>query len=202
LVQPAVPHAKMTRVSVPWSNIITGAVAFAGIGYGARLSAKRETLSWTRDQRLKAYVELLTAFEKCHGAFQDLAKVMKDLDYPADVRDNATVSELVADWRKWYDEIDRCIAFADLVGSERLMDNRAQVSPGWRWVQMALIIDVRQGTPTRPKEWESVSGKTSRGERTVQNMLRADLNRVDSFEQRISDVLWMLRRKLRHPRGY
>jgi hypothetical protein len=52
------------------------------------LSGKRETLNWTRDQRLKAYVELLTAIDKCYAAFNELAKIMKELGYPIDVRDN------------------------------------------------------------------------------------------------------------------
>jgi hypothetical protein len=75
-------------VSFPWSTVITGVIAFAGIGYGAHLSGKRETLNWTRDQRLKAYVELLTAIDKCYAAFNELAKIMKELGYPIDVRDN------------------------------------------------------------------------------------------------------------------
>jgi hypothetical protein len=202
LVQPAVHHAKMNRVSFPWSTVITGAVAFAGIGYGAHLSAKRETLNWTRDQRLKAYVELLTAIERCYSAFQTLAAIMAVLDYPADVRDDAKASEAVEDWRKWYDEIDRCLTFAGLVGSERSIDNRVLIDHAWRSYQMALVIDVRQGTRTNREEWESVSRKTYGGERTLQNMLRVDLDRVNSFGQRMSDGLRRLRRKIRNPRAY
>jgi hypothetical protein len=184
-------------VSFPWSTVITGVIAFAGIGYGAHLSGKRETLNWTRDQRLKAYVELLTAIDKCYGSFKELAEIMKELGYPADIRDHPRARSAIDNWNKWYDEIDRCLAFADLVGSERFIEYRPRVDYGWRSYQMALIADVVQGKPTRQEEWESVSGRTRSGERSVRETLRGDLGRIDSFGQRVSDALWPLRRRFR-----
>ena len=89
-------------MSFPWSTVITGVIAFAGIGYGAHLSGKRETLNWTRDQRLKAYVELLTAIDKCYAAFKELAEIMKELGYPIDVRDNPKVRNTIDNWNKWF----------------------------------------------------------------------------------------------------
>ena len=47
---------------------------------------------------------------------------MKELGYPIDVRDNPKVRNTIDNWNKWYDEIDRCLAFADLVGSERFIE--------------------------------------------------------------------------------
>ena len=184
-------------MSFPWSTVITGVIAFAGIGYGAHLSGKRETLNWTRDQRLKAYVELLTAIDKCYGSFKELAEIMKELGYPADVRDHPRARNTIDNWNKWYDEIDRCLAFADLVGSERFIEYRPRVDYGWRSYQMALIADVVQGKPTNQEEWESVSGRTRSGERSVRETLRDDLGRIDSFGQRVSDALWPLRRRFR-----
>ena len=184
-------------MSFPWSTVITGVIAFAGIGYGAHLSGKRETLNWTRDQRLKAYVELLTAIDKCYGAFKELAETMKELGYSIDVRDHPKIRNAIDNWYKWYDEIDRCLAFADLVGSERFIEYRPRVDYGWRSYQMALIIDVVQAKPTRQEEWESVSGRTVEGERSIRQTLRADLDRIDSFGQRVSDALWPLRRRFR-----
>jgi hypothetical protein len=56
------------RYSMTWSTVvpavITAGAAFLGVGFGARLSKSRETLNWTREQRLKAYTELLGAIEK------------------------------------------------------------------------------------------------------------------------------------------
>jgi hypothetical protein len=188
-------------MSFPWSTVITGVIAFAGIGYGAHLSGKRETFNWTRDQRLKAYVELLTAIDKCYGAFEDLAKIMKELSYPSDVRDLPKVRNAIDSWNKWYDEIDRCLAFADLVGSERFIEYRPRVLYGWRSYQMALIVDVVQAKPTRQEEWESVSERTVNGESSIRDTLRADLDHMDSFEQRASDALWSLRRRFRKMRN-
>ena len=184
-------------MSFPWSTVITGVIAFAGIGYGAHLSGKRETLNWTRDQRLKAYVELLTAIDKCYAAFKELAEIMKELGYPIDVRDNPKVRNTIDNWNKWYDEIDRCLAFADLVGSERFIEYRPRVDYGWRSYQMALIIDVVQAAPTKQEEWESVSGRTVKGEKSIRQALRADLDRINSFGQRVSGALWPLRRWFR-----
>lgn len=115
-------RAKLALVSFPWSSVITGAVAFAGIGYGANLSGKRETLSWSRDQRLEAYVELMTAIETCYGAFHSSGDYDR-LRSPAGARHDAKVRKAVKDWRKRYDEIQRRLAAADMVGSERFMDN-------------------------------------------------------------------------------
>jgi hypothetical protein len=186
---------------VTWTTVVpslvTAAVAFVGIGYGAHLSAKRETLNWTRDQRLKAYVELLTAIDNCYGAFKKLAEIMKELDYPADVRDNPKVQDSLNDWRKWYDEIDRCLAFADLVGSERFIEYRPRINFGWRSYQQALLIDIVRRVETKPEEWESVSGRTAKGEISVLHTLRTDLNRIDSFGQKVSDWLWSFRRWVR-----
>jgi hypothetical protein len=177
-------------------SLITAVVAFVGIGFGSRLSGRRETLNWTRDQRLKAYVELLTATNKCYGAFQKIADTMKELDYPADVRDNPKVNEAIEDWRKWYDEIDRCLAFADLVSSERFREYRPRINYGWRSYQQALIIDIVRGTPTKREEGESVKNRTADGKLSVRNTLGPDLTRIDSLSQRASDRLWPLRRRL------
>jgi hypothetical protein len=70
---------------------------------------------------------------------------MKELGYSIDVRENSKVRDTIDNWYKWYDEIDRCLAFADLVGSERFIEYRLRVDYGWRSYQMALIIDVVSG---------------------------------------------------------
>jgi hypothetical protein len=122
---------------------------------------------------------------------------MKELGYPIDVRDHPKVRNAIDNWRKWYDEIDRCLAFADLVSSEWFIEYRPRVDYGWRSYQMALIIGVVQATPTKQEEWESVSGQTIEGEESIRQTLRADLHHIDSFEQRVSDALWPLRRRFR-----
>jgi hypothetical protein len=183
---------------VTWNTIVTLLVtAFLGTAFGARLTSNREKLNWTRDQRLKAYVELLTAINNCYDTFKKLAESMKELGYPADARDNLKVQESLDDWRKWYGEIDRCLAFADLVGSEHFIEYRPRIDLGFRSYQQALIIDIVRRVETRPEEWESVSGRTVRGEISVRHTLRADLNRIDSFGQRVSDWFWSFRRWVR-----
>jgi hypothetical protein len=187
-----------------WSTVapslITAAVAFAGIGFGSRLSGRRETLNWTRDQRLKAYTELLTAIDNCYDAFGKIAAIMSLRNYPAKVPDDPNLSGAIDDWRKWYDEIDRRLPFADLVSSERFIEYRSRIKPGWRSRQMALINNIKLGTPTQPEEWESVHRKTIGGQASIQHTLRADLTRIDSNWQRMSDRLWPLRRQLRRIR--
>jgi hypothetical protein len=116
------------------------------------------------------------------------------LGYPIDVRDNPKVRNTIDNWNKWYDNIDCCLAFADLVGSERFIEYRPRVDYGWRSYQMALIIDVVQAAPTKQEEWESVSERTVKGEKSIRQALRADLDRINSFGQRVSGALWPLRR--------
>jgi hypothetical protein len=62
---------------------------------------------------------------------------------------------------------------------------------------MALIIDVVQATPTKQEEWESVSERTVKGEKSIRQALRADLDGINSFGQRVSGALWPLRRRFR-----
>jgi hypothetical protein len=56
--------------------ILSAATALIGVGYGASLSGRQDTLNWTREQRLKAYADLLGAIENCYEAFTLIAAAL------------------------------------------------------------------------------------------------------------------------------
>jgi hypothetical protein len=63
-----------------------------------------------------------------------------------------------------------------------------------RWL---LLLTLFQATPTKQEEWESVSERTVKGEKSIRQALRADLDRINSFGQRVFGALWPLRRWFR-----
>jgi hypothetical protein len=182
-------------------SLITAAVAFAGIGFGSRLSTRRETLHWTREQRLKADAELLTAVDACYSAFNELAALLAVLEYPKTALVEGKVSKAVAAWRKGCDEIDRCLPLVELVASERLIEYLPRIRTGLRTHHLPLVTQVIQGEDLDTGEWEHLSRVTFGALRDVRWALRLDLVSADSFTQKASDRLWWFHRTLRRVIG-
>jgi hypothetical protein len=176
-------------------SLITAAVAVGGILIGSLLTGRRETINWTRDQRVKAYAELLTAVDNCYQAFSKLAIRVLELEYAASAREDPQVKDALDDWRKWYREIDRRLPLVELVASERFIEYLPRFS-GWRSHQLAPVIDLVHAKGMRPQEWESVHRRTIGDMGDVRRALRADLIH-DSLGQRVSYVFWWFRRRLR-----
>jgi hypothetical protein len=89
-------------------TVLAAVAALAGVFYGARLTNHRESTNWTRDQRLKIYVDLLKAVEECYGAFTLLCAVfsLRDYDFEKIKVDKLEVDKLLADWDHWYGQME------------------------------------------------------------------------------------------------
>ena len=165
-------------MSFPWSTVITGVVAFAGIGYGARLTRHREDYGWTRDQRLKAYADLLTAIDQCYSAFTLVAASLVLHKYDPEARKDPRVREAIADWGNGDSAIDRCLPLAELVSSEHFAPYLLYISLGLRSRHRMLLMQLDYAGKVNVQEWESVSRMTHGEIREVRRKLRADLARM------------------------
>lgn len=165
--------------NVPLSSLITAAVAFLGIAYGARLTGHRETLNWTREQRLRAYSELFTAIDNCYSAFTLLAATLVLHGYSPDAISDLRVKSAIDDWGKWDAEIDRCLPLAELVASERFGAYlTGGISLGLRTRHRILIMQLTHATKIDPQEWEHVARSTHGAMREIRWRFRGDLTQV------------------------
>jgi hypothetical protein len=167
-----------------WSSVvaavITAGAAFIGVGYGARLSTRSETTSWTREQRLKAYIELLNAVEKCYEAFTLIAASLSLVKYGETVRTDPKIINTSAEWGKWDEEIDRFLPQAELVCSESLWPYITYIRLGIRSRQRMLLMKLTYGQEISEKEWEFVSSKTHGDILEIRRRLREDITHIDS----------------------
>jgi hypothetical protein len=159
--------------------LISAGAAFSGVGYGARLSAKRETLNWTREQRVKTYAELLASIENCYAAFTLLAASLSLARYAPDVREDPKVISTIADWGKWDAEIDRCLPYAELIASKSIEPYVMYIRLGLRSRHRVLIMKLSYGQEIDPAEWKSVSSMTHGEILEIRRRFRADITHVD-----------------------
>ncbi len=166
-----------------WSSLITTLIAagagILGVGYGSRLSRGDETLSWTRDQRLKAYVELLGAIEKCYEAFTLIAACLDLAQYEESARVDPKVRGTLAEWGKWMEEVDRCLPQAELVCSQHLQPYVIYLRLGLRSRQRMLLMKLDYGQGVNQEEWKFVSSKTHGEILEIRQKLRDDITYLD-----------------------
>ncbi|MFC7713072.1 hypothetical protein [Micromonospora lupini] len=67
------------QILVP--SIVAASAALLGVRYGAKANESRESLNWIRDQRLKAYADVLDAVDRCYSAFRLINSALKIEDY-------------------------------------------------------------------------------------------------------------------------
>ncbi len=146
------------RCSMTWSTavpaIITAATALLGVGYGARLSTGRETLSWIRDQRLKAYTELLQAIEKSSEAFDLIIGGLRSTNYNENARQDPKIANAITEWLKRDDEINRYLSQAALVCSQEIESYLTHIRLAPRKVQRLIIVELSSDGEIDERKWE------------------------------------------------
>lgn len=166
-----------------WSSIVpaivTAAAAFLGVGYGARLSTSRETLNWTREQRLKAYTELLRAVEKCYEAFTLIAASLNLAKYSENARQDPKIINTVMEWGKWDAKIERCLPQAGLVCSIKMQPYIMYSRFALRSRHRVLLMKFSYGQEINREEWESVSSMTHGDILEIRRRLREDITHID-----------------------
>jgi hypothetical protein len=177
--------------------VITAGAAFLGVTYGAHLSKSRETLNWAREQRLKAYTELLRAIENCYEAFTLIAASLDLAKYNESVRKDPKVTNTSLEWGKWDEEIDRHLPLAELISSRHNQPYITYIRHGIRSRHRTLLMKLAHGQELDRKEWESVSSMTHRDILEIRRRLRGDITYVDSEPSHLASLL-LRSRMMRH----
>jgi hypothetical protein len=169
--------------NMAWNSLIVALIAAAagllGVGYGARLSRGGETLSWTRDQRLKTYLELLSAIEKCYEAFTLIDASLNLAQYKESAKQDPRVRGSIAEWGKWDEATDRCLPQTELVCSRHLQPYVMYLRLGLRSRQRMLLMKLDYGQGINPEEWKFVSSKTHGEILVIRQKLRDDITYLD-----------------------
>jgi hypothetical protein len=190
------------RYSMAWGTvvpaIITAGAAFLGVGFGARLSKNHETLNWTREQRLKAYTELLGALEKCYEAFTLIAASLSLAKYDESARKDPKIINTATEWGKWDTEIDHYLPQAELVSSRDLQPYVMYIRLGMRSRHRVLLMQLAYGQEINRKEWESVSSMTHGDILEIRRRLRGDITHIDPAPSFLDPI--MLRWRVTHRR--
>lgn len=201
--------------STIFSTVVTASVALVGVGYGARLSGRRETLNWTREQRLKTYTDILTAVENCYHAFTLIAVGLEIREYKPGASQDPGVAANIADWDKWSAEIDNRLPAAEMVASKSLDPYIASIRLGLRSRHRVLLMKLHWGKdPIDGKERKAVSSMTHREILDIRRRFRDDVTHVDPAPTRFRSAVqrvttwWpkrraklMMRREGEQPRG-
>ena len=186
------------RYSMAWAAtitaIITAGAALFGVAYGARLSTKRETINWTREQRLRAYAELLGAIEKCYEAFTLIAASLDLAKYNESARKDPKIIATSSEWGKWDEEIDRFLPQAELICSENMWPYVTYLRLGLRSRHRMLLMKLAYGQEISQKEWEFVSSKTHGEILEIRQRLRGDIACLDSVPNSFAPIMQRWRR--------
>lgn len=175
------------------SAIFAAVAALAGVFLGARLTQQREANNWSRDQRLKAYAELLAAIEECFDAFTLLAASFRGWDYEWERidRERPKVLKLLADWGAGDEKIGKTVTAAELIASREL----------WPMVMATRFVSGRQRMllmqfdylrQIDPAEWAAVEGKAHGTLLELRSALRSDIQRT--LDDRARWPAWGMRR--------
>jgi hypothetical protein len=171
------------RCPMAWGTaipaVITAGVAFLGVAYGAYLSKSREMQNWTREQRLKSYIELLGAIENCYEAFTLIAASLDLAKYDESARKDQKIISTSLEWGKWDSEIDRHLPLAELVSSKHNQPYITYIRHGIRSRHRMLLMKLAYGQEIDQKEWKFVSSKTQGDILDIRRRLREDLTYID-----------------------
>jgi hypothetical protein len=170
------------------TTVITVCAAILGVGYGAHLTRSGETLSWTREQRLKAYIELAGALEKCYESFTLIAASLDLANYDDSARADPKIIGTTAEWNKWMEEVDRCLPQAELVSSERFQTYLFTIRMGVRSRQEMLLMKLAHGQAIDQAEWERVASRTHKETFEIRWRFREDITYIDPQLTTISSM--------------
>jgi len=169
--------------------------ALLGVRYGARLTESREAIGWSRDQRLKAYADVLDAVDRCYAAFALIESSLQLANYQASAMKSSQMRTLLDEWGQWDQKIDEALPRAELVASQS--------------VQPYLSVGIRHGTRTRHRvllmqldhlgsvdrrEWKSVGRLTLEDMDRIRETLRTDLTRGDTAPRSLETSIVRARR--------
>ncbi|MET7769093.1 hypothetical protein [Nocardia sp. NPDC005366] len=175
-----------------------GAVVAALVGavLGARLTQQREANNWSRDQRLKAYTELLEAVEECGDAFTLLASSLDlwEYDWERIKKNKPKVSKLIADWDAGGKKVDKTVTAAELVASRELLPT-VMVTRFAYHRQSVLLMQFDYMQQIDSAEWKAVQDQTLDTLTKMRAAFRADIQRTLNTETaRVSMVTTVRRR--------
>jgi len=186
-----------------WSAMVTAMAsalaALLGVFYGARLTAHRESANWTREQRLKAYADLLHAINKSHGAFTLIAASLELNGYSSSSREDPKIRAAMKEWNDGEHEIDKSLPLVELVVSKHMRPRViGGIKHGFRTRMAALLMQLDYTKKVDREEWKSASSYAHQAMIELPEMLHDDIYRIDRVQSRSQIAATRLRHRLVH----
>lgn len=184
-----------------WQTLIPPAIAalaaVGGVHYGARMTESREALGWIRDQRVRAYSDLLDAVDRCYAAFGLIAATLQLADYDLEMVDRPRLRTAMEDWSRWDSKMSEVLPRAELIASnslEPLVSVGIRLGMRTRHRELLMMLDYK-GEIDR-EEWASVERLTHHDLLRLKTSLREDLVRREPENGLISrSRRWIRRRR-------
>ena len=179
--------------------VVAAGAALLGVRYGAKAAESRESLNWARDQRLKAYAEVLEAVDRCYESFRLINASLSLAEYHVTPGVLTGIQATMNDWGRWDEKISAVLPRAELVASRRLEPLLSYgVKLGMRTRHRALLMQLAVGPLANREEWQSVSGMTVDDQERLRRGLRADLN----YRDPVPDTVGRFRARARKWRAH
>jgi hypothetical protein len=167
--------------------LVAAGAALLGVHYGARASESRESFSWTRDQRLKAYADVLEAVDRCYSSFRLIDASLNLARYKVTPELLSKIKPSLDEWGHWDAKIDEVLPRAELVASQRFQVHLSVgIRLGMRTRHRMLLMQLTHGQEVDEQEWRSVAGLTFDDLERVRRGLRADLAVREDAPSRLS----------------
>jgi hypothetical protein len=190
-----------------WQNVVpplaSAAIALLGVRYGARLTAARESQGWAREQRIKAYGDLLEAVDKCYASFALIDASLNLGRYRSEVAKGAKIRTAMTEWGEWYQKTDDLLPRAELVASSALGPVLTSIRLGIRTRQQHLLMKLDYLREVDEAEWQHVARKSLDHLDRIRRDLRADLTRTDVEQGKLARLrtrlYWRYRKRAASP---
>ncbi|MFY1679990.1 hypothetical protein ACN265_00420 [Micromonospora sp. WMMD730] len=168
---------------------VAAGAALLGVRYGAQANESRESFNWTREQRLKAYADVLEAVDRCYSSFRLIDTSLKLMDYKVTPETLSKVKAEMDEWGRWDEKIDEALPRAELVASQRFqVQLSVGVRHGMRSRHRMLLIQLAYLKKADEVEWQSVAGLTLDDLERIRTGLRADLAVRETEQSRLSQL--------------
>lgn len=182
---------------------VAAGAGLAGVYYGSRTTDARDTRAWTRDQRLKAYSDLLEAVDRCYAAFGLIGSTLDLHRYQVDAVRDPTMRTTIGEWGRWDQKIDEFLPRAELVAGPSVQIHLSVgVRLGLRTRQRSLLMKLDYSSEVDEAEWRSVAKLTLDDMDRVRVMLRADITRRETPPRRLRRIRFALRKWRRRVREH
>jgi hypothetical protein len=179
--------------------VVAAAAAIGGVTFGARLTESRESLAWSREQRLKAYADLLEALDRCYSAFALISSTLNLADYAPDRSlIDVGVKPHLEDWGRWDQRLDEVLPRAELVSSASLQPFlTVGVRYGMRSRHRVLLMVLTHSLTADRSEWKSVAKMTLDDLDSIRARLRGDLELHERKGRLLNRIVRGVRRSAR-----